>query len=152
MDRSEWQNQLTIPILLLSTLMIICHYRKHSTDSFTVSLIVHLPDHSSREAIKNTFSFFINKISIIHSFSFSGSCSRVLNLPDARKVLQNLTCTDDEVRQLVLLALCKSSDLNPITTSLVKDCIDILVRLVTSTINSLLFDSSFPSYFKSALY
>ena len=74
---------------------------------------MHLPDHSSILALANTFSsFFISKISIIQSFFSSGSCSNVLDPPDIRKVLQNVTCvTDDEVRLLVLLAPCKSSDL-----------------------------------------
>ena len=88
---------------------------------------VHLPDHSSIATLTNTFSsFFVNKISVIR-FSFpSDSHSRVLNPPDTRKALQNLSCvTADEVHHLVLRAPCKSSDLYPIPTSLVKDCIDI---------------------------
>ena len=71
---------------------------------------MHLPDHSSIAALANTFSsFFINKISVILSSFPSDSHSRVLNPPDTRKVLQNLSCvTADEVRHLVLLAPCKS--------------------------------------------
>ena len=67
---------------------------------------IHLPDHSSIATLANTFSsFFINKISVIHSSFPSDSHSRVLNPPDTRKVLQNLSCvTADEVRHLVLLA------------------------------------------------
>ena len=81
-----------------------------------------LPDHSSIVALANTFSsFFSNKISVIHSSFPSDSHSRVLNPPDTRKVLQNLCCiTADEVRRLVLWAPCKSSELDPIHTSLVK--------------------------------
>ena len=45
-----------------------------------------------------------------------------------REVLHNLThTTDAEVRRLVLSVPCKSSDLDPLPTSFVKDCIDILV-------------------------
>ena len=105
---------------------------------------MHLPDHSSIATLANTFSSFsINKISVI--------CSRVLNPPDTRKVLQNLSCVSaDEVRHLVLRARCKSSDLYPIPTSLVKDCIDILITPITSIINLSLTEGSFPSHFKSA--
>ena len=75
----------------------------------------------------------------------------VLNPPETRKVLQNLSCvTAVEVRHLVLRALCKSSDLDPIPTSLVKDCIDILITAITSIINLLLTEGSFPSHFKCA--
>ena len=113
---------------------------------------MHLPDHSSIATLANTFSsFFINKISVIRSSFPSDSHSRVLNPPDTRKVLQNLSCvTADEVRHLVLRAPCKSSDLDPIPTSLVKDCIDILITPITSIINLSLTEGSFPSHFKSA--
>ena len=68
------------------------------------------------------------------------------------EVLQNLTClSGDEVRRLVLLAPCKSSDLDPIPNSLVKDCIDILITPITFRINLSPSESSFQSHFKSAL-
>ena len=112
---------------------------------------IHLPDHSSIATLANTFSSFIfNKISVIRSSSTSHSHSRVLNPPDTEKVLQNLGCvTADEVPHLLLRAPCISSDLHPIPTSLVKDCIDILITPITSIINLSLTESSFPSHFKS---
>ena len=87
---------------------------------------MYLPDHSSITALANTFSsFFINKISTIRSSFPSGSCSNVLTPPNTREVLHNLShVTDFEVR-LVLSAPCKSSDLDPVPTGLVKDCIDV---------------------------
>ena len=90
---------------------------------------IHLPDHSSIATLANIFSsFLINKISVIRSSFPSDSHSRVLNPPDTKKALQHLSCVSaDEVRHLVLRAPCKSSDLDPISTSLVKDCIDILI-------------------------
>ena len=112
-----------------------------------------LPDHSSIAALPNTFSyFFINKISIIWSSFLSDSSSNVLNPPNTREVLQNVThATDDEVRRLVLTAPCKSSDLDPIPTSLMKDCIDILVTPIVSIVNLSLSEGCFPLHFKSAL-
>ena len=111
-----------------------------------------LSDHSSIVALANTFSsFFINKISAIRSSFPSDSHSRVLNPPDTRRVLQNLTSvTADEVRRLVLRAPCKSSDLDPISASLVKDCIYILITPITSIINLSLTKGFFPSHFMSA--
>ena len=58
--------------------------------------------------------------------------------------------TANEVRHLVLRAPCKSSDLDPILTSLVKDCIHILIIPITSIINLWLTEGSFPSHLKSA--
>ena len=44
-----------------------------------------------------------------------------------------------------------SSDLDPIRTKLVKDCINILVTTIVSMVNLLLSKGCFPSHFKSAL-
>ena len=114
---------------------------------------MYLPDHSSITALKNTFSFlYINKISIIWCFSPSGSCSNVLTPPNTREVLHNLShVTDAEVRRLVLPALCRSSDLDPLPTGLVKDCIDVLVTPIVSIVNLSLSEGCFLTHFKSAL-
>ena len=114
---------------------------------------MHLPNHSSIAALANTFSsFFINKISIIRSSFPTDSCPNVVTPPNTRGVLQNLTpATEDEVRRIVLSAPCKSSDLDPIPTSLVKDCIEILVTPIVSIVNLSLSEGCFPSHFKSAL-
>ena len=113
---------------------------------------IHLPDHPSIVTLANTFSsFFINEISVIHSSFPSDSHFRVLNPPDTRKALQNLSCVStDEVRHFVLRAPCKSSDLDPIPSSLLKDCIDILITPTTSIISLSFSEGSFPSHFKSA--
>ena len=89
---------------------------------------MYLKDHSSITALANTFSsFFINKISIIRSSLPFDSCSNVLTPPNTREVLHNLSyVTDTEVRRLVLSAPCKTSDLDPLPTGLVKECIDVL--------------------------
>ena len=80
--------------------------------------------------------FFINK-NLHHSVFFP---------------LHNLThATDDEVRRLVLSAPCKQSDLDPIPTSLVTDCIDILRTPIVSIVNLSPSEVYFPSHFKSAL-
>ena len=55
------------------------------------------------------------------------------------------------MRRLVLSAPCKSSDLDPLPTSLVKDCIDILVVAIVSIVKLSLPEGCFPTRFKSAL-
>ena len=75
----------------------------------------------------------------------------MLNPPGTRQVLQNLTCvTDDEVSCLVLLALGKSSDLDPRPTGLVKDSIEIPVTLLASIVDLSLSGGLFRSHLKSA--
>ena len=114
---------------------------------------MHLPDHFSITALANIFSsFFMNKIPIIRSSFPSGSCLNLLTPPNTREVLHNLThVTDDEVRRLFLSAPCKSSDLGSLPTNLVKDCIDILVTPILSTVNLSLSEGCFSSHFKSTL-
>ena len=130
--------------------MIIGLYGKHLTNSYTAALKCTFK--TSIAALANTFSFFfLNKISIIRSSFPSGSRSNVFTPPKTREVLHNLTyVTDDEVRCFVLSAPCKSSDLDPIPTSLVKDCIDILVTPIVSIVNLWLSKRCFLSHFKSA--
>ena len=107
-------------------------------------------DDSSVAALVNTL--FLNKSSFIPSFSPSDSYSCVLNPSDSRKVLQNLAdVTSEEVCRLILQAPCKSSDLDPILTSLLKNCVDICVTPITSTIYLSFTEGYFPSHFKSAL-
>ena len=50
-----------------------------------------------------------------------------------------------------LSAPCKSSDLDPLPTGLVKDCIDVLVTPIVSIVNLLLSEGCFLTHFKSAL-
>ena len=76
----------------------------------------------------------------------------MLTPPNTREVLHNLSyVTDAEVRRLALPGLCKSSELDPLPTGLVKDCIDVLVTPIVSIVNSLLSEGCFPTHFKSAL-
>ena len=75
----------------------------------------------------------------------------MLNPPDTRKVLQNLSCVSaDEVRHLAIRFPCKYFDLDPIPTSLVTDYINILITPITSIINLPHTEGSFTSHFKSA--
>ena len=55
------------------------------------------------------------------------------------------------MRRLVLSAPCKSSDLHPLPTGLVKDCIDVLVTPIVSVVNLSLSEGCSPTHFKSAL-
>ena len=87
---------------------------------------MYLPDYSSIAALANTFIwFFINEISAIRTSFPSDSHSRVLSPPPPRyqeRSTESKCVTVEEVRHLVLRAPSRTSDLDPIPTSLVKDC------------------------------
>ena len=58
--------------------------------------------------------------------------------------------SEAEVRRLVLTFPCKSCDLNPIPTTPLRDCIDVLVTPITSIVNLSLSEGVFPSCFETA--
>ena len=115
---------------------------------------MHLPEFSSIHALAETFgTFFVDKISIIRSAFPTGGHRDNANCdhPHDRKELQGFApATEDEIRRLVMSAPCKSSDLDPIPTVLLKSCMDILVTPVTSIVNLSLSDGCFPTSFKNA--
>ena len=115
---------------------------------------MHLPEHSSVAALADTFgSFCINKVSIIcAAFPLHAHLNTTsLNPPDTRAVLHNFVpVSEDEVRRFVLTSPCNSCDLDPIPTTLVRDCIDVLVTPITSIVNLSPSEGVFPSCFKTA--
>ena len=97
--------------------------------------------------------FFINKISIIRAaFPLHTHLNTTnLNPPDTRAVLHEFVpLSEAEVRRLVLTSPCKPCDLDPIPTTLVRDCIDFLATPITLIVNLSLPEGVFPSCFKTA--
>ena len=113
-----------------------------------------LLDHSSVAALADTFgSFFINKISVIHAaFPLHAHLNTTsLNPPDTRAVLHDLVpVSEADVRRLVLTSPCKPCDLDPIPTTLLRDCTVVLVTPITSIVNLSLCEGAFPLCFKTA--
>ena len=128
--------------------------------------------HSCIEALANTFSSFVRNKSpfALPSAPAHAQVCWILLIPEnaqvcwillipenaqvcwilliPEKVVQNLTCaTGDEVSHL--LTPCKSSASDPIPTSLMKDCMDILVTPTASMVYLSLSIGSFPSHFQS---
>ncbi len=59
--------------------------------------------------------------------------------------------TPDEIKRIILSSPSKSCDLDPIPTTLVKDCITDLLPLMTSIINTSITSGVYPSSYKNAL-
>ena len=58
--------------------------------------------------------------------------------------------SEDEIKKLILNSSSKSCDLDPIPTSVLKNCLDILIIPITDIINISMETSTFPQNFKEA--
>ena len=55
--------------------------------------------------------------------------------------------TEDEIKKLILSSASKSCDLDPIPTSVLKNCLDILITPITDIINTSMETSTFRQNF-----
>ena len=132
---------------------------------------MHLPDHSSIDALVNTFRAFFNiKSLILRSSIHSGSCSNVLNPRDARKVMLNQSCVpDDEMHRRILLTpslpegsfpshfefaifslLLKKLTLNNMKNHLPESNLSFLIKVLEEVVASPLKSSNILNYYQSA--
>ena len=104
--------------------------------------------------------FFIKKIDGI--VSEIEEIIKMENIPDLRLYSLNTTpnhqhlinfkhVSTDEIRKIIIRSKTKSSLLDPIPTSILKDCLDVIITPITDIINSSLQEGSFPSNWKTAL-
>ena len=81
---------------------------------------------------------------------------KVQNIPQVKKTeirsKMNVfeRASEDEIKNLILSSSSKSCDLDPIPTSVMKNCLDILKTPITDIINSSMETSTFPQNFKEA--
>ena len=60
------------------------------------------------------------------------------------------SASEDEIKKLILSSSSKSCDLDPIPTSVLKNCLDILIAPITDINNISMETSTFPKNFKEA--
>ena len=110
-----------------------------------------LPDPFSPTDLASTFGhFFIDKIMKIIRVPLQSSVLISLTIPRSTK---SALCSFEPVSEgeiLKIFSPTKSCNMDPIPTSLVKECADILVTLITNVINYSLKEGSFPNCFKTA--
>ena len=58
--------------------------------------------------------------------------------------------SEDEIKKLILSSSSKSCDLDPIPTSVLKNCLDILITPITDIINISMKTSTFPKFQRSS--
>ena len=60
------------------------------------------------------------------------------------------SASEDEIKKLILSSSSQSCDLDPIPTSVLKNCLDILITPITDIINISIDTSTFPQNFNEA--
>ena len=119
------------------------------------SNITSLPDHDEPGVLAQEFvDFFGNKVKrITDSFPISN------HVPDTRnsgpagyvRTLSNLDrTTDAEIKKIVMAGNSKSCQLDPIPTTLLKDCIDCLLPTLTLIVNTSISENIMPTSLKAA--
>ena len=112
-----------------------------------------LPEFTSVKSLCDHFSrYFVDKIETIR-FKFP---DKVQNIPQVQKqeIRSKMNvferASEDEINRLILSSSSKSCDLDPIPTSVLKNCLDILITPITDIIDISMEISTFPPNFKEA--
>ena len=112
-----------------------------------------MPENLSLKTICDKFSnFFVDKITIIRlKLSDDNELRNVHPSYEIIFLMNTLTlATVEEINKLIMKSKSTSSDLDPFPTSLLKDCLDVLIEPITSIINKSLQEGVFPEQFKKA--
>lgn len=113
-----------------------------------------LPPCEDKTSLANDFGeYFINKIRKIRSQMDETNTS---GEEDEPCLINTVLCifnpvTEDTVKEIIKGSPSKSCELDPIPTGLVKDCIDVLLPIITKIINLSLESGVFPGIFKKAI-
>ena len=131
---------MVIPIALWTTFKKILH--KSST--------IILPGHVSPKDLANSFvHFFSDKIMKIRTTLQSSAPVSITRLSINNSALSSFEpVSEDDILKILKSSPTKSCDLDPIPTSLVKECTDILNTQITNIISYSLKEGSFPNFFK----
>ena len=112
-----------------------------------------LPEFTSVKSLCDHFSrYFVDKIDTIRS-KFP---DKVQNIPQVQKPENRSKMNvferalEDEIKKLILSSSSKSCDLDPIPTSVLENCFDIIITPITDIINISMETSTFPQNFKEA--
>ena len=110
-----------------------------------------LPDHTTINSLIKTFGrYFTNKIAKLRSGLLSTDVNPSVSRFYRNKFVYFRTMSEEEVLNIIKSTPNKSCDLDPIPTSLVLDCISVLLTPITNIVNYSLQEGCFPSCFKTA--
>ena len=110
-----------------------------------------LPDYTTMNSLVNTFGrYFADKIAKLRSGLLSTDADPPVSGSYKNKFVSFRTMSEEEVLKIIKSTPNKSCDLHPIPTSLVLECITVLLTPITNIVNYSLQEGSFPSCFKTA--
>ena len=108
-----------------------------------------LPDHTTINSLINTFGrYFTDKIAKLRSGLSSTDVDPSVSGSYKNKFVSFQNMSEEEVLKIIKSTPNKSLD--PIPTSLVLDCIRVLLTPITNIVNYSLPEGRFPSCFKTA--
>ena len=116
------------------------------------SSVAVLPDYTNKTDLANTFcKFFYDEILKIRSTLQSSIPSSVTRPNPTKNTLSSFTpVSEEELLEILKSPPSKSCNFDPIPTSLVKECADILITPITKIVNYSITEGSFPNCFKMA--
>ena len=116
------------------------------------SSVAVLPDCTNKTDLANTFcKFFYDKILKMRSTLQSSIPSSITRPNSTTNTLSSFTpVSEEDLLKILKSSLSKSCDLDPIPTSLVKECADILITPITKIVNYSVKKGSFHNCFKMA--
>ena len=110
-----------------------------------------LPDDTTINSLINTFGrYFTDIIAKLRSGLLSSGVDSPVSGSYKNKFVSFRTMSKEEVLKIIKSTPNKSFDLDPIPTSLVLECISVLLPPITNIVNYSLQEDSFPSCFKTA--
>jgi hypothetical protein len=114
-----------------------------------------LPTHSSKEELANDLAeYFMDKVRKIRQsleeIQTGEEPAQETSISPTSLHHLELT-TDDEVRNIIMSSSSTTCASDPIPTSLLKDCIELLLPTITQIINSSLTEAEVPDSFKLAI-
>ena len=126
----------------------------------TINSVLHrkptpsLPDHDSPDLLCQKFSdFFVNKISKIRQAFPPRSPDTSIDLVSGDSIHSLSSFSSASSNEIIKLITCSPNsycDLDPMPTSLTKQCIDILIHPISEILNKALLLGTFPESFKKA--
>ena len=110
-----------------------------------------LPDHTTINSLINTFGrYFVDKITELRSGLLSTDADPRVSGSYKSKFVSFRIMSEEEVLKIIKPTPNKSCDLDPIPTSLVLDCICVLMTPITNIVNYSIQEGSFSSCFKTS--
>ena len=113
---------------------------------------VRLPTHEDPNVLANDFvQFFVDKIENINkAFIADHDARQARHIPDVPQLPSFQAITEVDLKKLVISGNSKCCHLDPVPTTILKECIDFLTPVLTTIVNKSIVCSEFPQLFKFA--